>query len=76
LKMLMVSMKWCWCFLPSSSPFPIFLPFLSLYSSRVHPYSWGVEREWGSSKWMGEWVRGWASADKDPNLCWHVGLGS
>ena len=29
----------------SASSFLIFLPIPSLSSSRVHPYSWGVERE-------------------------------
>jgi len=38
--------------LPSSpsSPSSIFHPILPLSSSRVHPYSWGVERARGSSK--------------------------
>jgi hypothetical protein len=37
--------------LPSSpsSPSSIFHPILPPSSSRVHPYSWGVERERGGS---------------------------
>ena len=51
----------------SSSSSSIFPPILSLSSSRVHPCSWGVERERESDKWMGGW-EGATSADEVPQL--------
>ena len=44
--------------LPSSSflSSPISPPIFSLSSSRVHPCSWGVERERVTNEWMNERV--------------------
>jgi hypothetical protein len=43
----------------SSSSSSIFLPILSLSSSRVHPCSWGVERGRVANEWVSEnWVKG------------------